>query len=51
MSDFNPNHYRFPRVSNHREPGWLYVPPDTWDRLVFVAVMVMGACALIFLGA
>ena len=46
--DFNPDHYRFPRVMNHREPGWLYVPPETWDRWVFVGVVMMGFCVMVF---
>ena len=46
--DFNPDHYRFPRISTHREPGWLYVPPETWDRWVFVGVVMMGFCVMVF---
>ena len=38
--DLNPNHYSFPRVSNHRTPGWFYPATHTGDRWVFWAVML-----------
>ena len=47
--DLNPNHYSFPRVSNHRTPGWLYPPPDIADKWVFWVVVVLWLGALVLL--
>jgi hypothetical protein len=45
-TDYNPNHYRFYRVSNHHTPGWLFPPPVTGDRWVFWAIVLL--CVVTF---
>ena len=47
--DLNPNHYTFPRVSNHHTPGWLYLAPETGDAWVFWGIVVMALLVLVLL--
>jgi hypothetical protein len=48
MNDWHPNHYRFPRVSNHNDPQWLYRDSERGDKLAFIVSIVL--LALLVLG-
>ena len=47
MNDWNPNHYKFPRVSNHHDPRWmdndLYdaEPPSNFGDKMTLAIAVL----------